>query len=375
MKIAIDIRHLSSKNPSGVGHYSRRLIEELAKLAPDDQFILFAAGRAKTLLNLPVFDFDNVTLVKKNIPNRLLYLLLKLPGGPKLESFLKEKPDVWFFPNLNIIKTNLPYALTVHDLSYKIYPEFFTQKTRLWHQVAKADKLSRASKAILAVSESTKRDLIEKLGIYDQKVTVTHLGVDAEFNTAEKPQDKNYLATYKIRYPYFITLSTIEPRKNIESTIEAYSLWRDQSDENNPPHLIIAGGRGWKSKAVDATVQSSKYAKDIHLIGYIDSRHRPALLRHAKALIFPSYYEGFGLPALEAMACGTPVITSFTGSMSEVVGDAAIMVDPYNVADIVQALETLPSVADQLRRCGRERARQFSWQETARKTLQVLKSL
>ncbi|MFH1631800.1 MAG: glycosyltransferase family 1 protein [bacterium] len=402
MQIAIDIRHLTAPNPSGVGHYTIRLIEEMASASRDDAFILFASGRPRTLANLPKFDAPNIQVVTRAIPNRVLYALLRLPGGPALEDFLSVKPDMWFFPNLNITRTRLPYALAIHDLSFKIFPKFFTLKDRAWYRTARTERFIESANRLLAVSGSTKQDLVNLLKIDPSKIAVTHLGVDEIYCPDEQPSDKNYLNAHDIGFPYILTLSTLEPRKNIESVVEAYSSWRNQLSTDycllstsRVPHLVIAGGRGWRSRSITDVIKRSKFQRDIHLIGYVPDRHKPALYRHADLLVFPSFYEGFGLPPLEALACGTQVITSFTGSMPEVVGNAAVMIDPYDVADLELAFDQMlnvgvtfrsPARADSLKAvptsnahsrqtCGIEQANKFQWYLTAQKTLAALKTL
>lgn len=375
MRIGIDIRHLASANLSGVGYYTLHLIEEMARLAKKDRFILFASGTSETLQNLPEFPQSNVVVSKKIVPNKLLSAGLKIPAGKTLEDIMSERPDVWLFPNVNMIRTRLPYLITAHDLSFDIYPEFFTPKQRLWHAVANVNRLLRDASGILAVSESTKRDVETRYGIPSQRIAVTPLGVRDQFKPKQQPADKNYLRHYDIEPEYFLTLSTLEPRKNITSVIEAYDAWREgiPSDER-APGLVIAGSAGWKTASISQALIRSTHRDAIKLIGYVEDKHKPALYRNARALFFPSFYEGFGLPTLEAMACGTPVVTSFTGSLPEVVGDAAILVDPYNIADLEQAFMHLtdPLLRKTLSQRGVERAAGFTWRQTAELTLEAL---
>lgn len=364
MNIAIDIRHLASPSLSGVGYYTLNLISELARLSPDDTFFLLATGSKKARKFVPSFPQKNIRVIQKNIRNKAFSSLLI--AGRTLESFLPEKPDLWLFPNLNIIRTKIPYLITIHDVSFTIFPEFFTWKQRLWHRAVGVKKLLENARSVLAVSESTKLYLQNLYQIPEQKITVTPLGVDAHFGTDTQPSDQNFLRTYKIARPYFLTLSTLEPRKNIASVIDAYHAWRETTSMPNPPDLVIAGGTGWKSQFTSQ--------KNIHVIGYVNHNHKPALYRHATALFFPSFYEGFGLPPLESMACGTPVVTTFTGSLPEVVGDAALFVDPYNVRDLEHAFCHLEdkTLRDELSRRGKDRSQLFTWQKTAETTRKVI---
>ncbi|MBT4857230.1 glycosyltransferase family 4 protein [Candidatus Uhrbacteria bacterium] len=361
MKIAIDIRHLGAPHQAGVGKYTLKLISELAQLAPDDQFFLFASGRPQTLAYLPKFTAPNITVIEKNIPNRLLFLLFLLKIKT-IESLLPEQPDIWLFPNHNIIHTKIPYALTVHDISFDIFPAFFTLKDRLRYKLGRAKEFTQKAKHIFAVSESTRRDLIDRWNIDPSKVTATPLGVDSKYNGKELPSDSSYLSLHKIRGEYLLCLCTREPRKNLEAVIEAYASC------DNLPNLVIAGGRGWKSKTLDEVIKKSGVKHRIQVIGYVPEKHKPALYRHAKAFLFPSFYEGFGLPAAEAIACGTPVIASSTGSLPEIVSKNAILVDPFNVTDLVQALKMVNEKKTQDKP-------EHSWSDTAKRTYEILKNL
>lgn len=374
VKIAIDIRHLSQKNQSGVGHYTLRLINELAKLSPNDEFILFAAGSKKTLQKIPTWQRNNITLVKTKIYNRLLNLLLLLRLRT-LESFLPTQPDIWFFPNVNIVYTRLTYAITVHDISFVFLPDVFTFKQILWHKVAQVKKLVQNSYIVLAVSKSTQQDLEEHWQIDTTKIFVTPLGVTADFQAKQQPHDQTFLRVYQINFPYFLTLSTLEPRKNLESVVEAYTLWRART--NKKTHLVVAGAEGWKTKNLYKLASVSPFANDIHFIGYVEDKHRPTLFRQAEAFLFPSYWEGFGLPALEAIACGTPTIASFMSSMPEVVGQAGLLVDPFVPSDIADALQILDSETTRanFKHLCTEQARLFTWNQTAERTLSALKTI
>ncbi|PIQ67287.1 hypothetical protein CO173_00935 [Candidatus Uhrbacteria bacterium CG_4_9_14_3_um_filter_41_35] len=377
MKIGVDIRHLAGGDLSGVGYYTVNIIKEMSKLAPNDEFILFASGTASALKKVPQFSESNIKVVKKDLPNKIVSTYMKSPYGPALEDFLDEKITAWFFPNINMIRTKLPYALTMHDVSFRTMPEFFTKKTKVWHRLANVKKLLNDAQIIFSVSGSTNTDLQNIWRINSNKITITHLGVSENYNSQLSSADKNYLRTYKINFPYFLTLSTLEPRKNIESVIEAYEIFCENSKQNPSPHLIIAGGSGWKTEEIIRLARTSKFKNNIHLIGYVADKHKPALYRNANIFLFPSFYEGFGLPVLEAMACGTPVITSFTGSMPEVVEDSAILIDPYNVSDIVMALGILndSELRSELIDKGKKQSAKFTWHKTAEQTLDNLRKL
>ncbi len=405
MEIGIDIRHLATASPSGVGLYTIAVIEAMAKLAPTDNFWLFAAGTESTMDRLPEFKSDNIRVVKKNWPNKILSLGL-LSGRITLEDLMPVKLDAWWFPNLNIINTKLPYLITAHDLSFKFFPKFLTVKTKSWHKVVAPTKLYTNAKKILAVSQSTKRDLMFSMNLPSDQIAVTPLGYDPiTYQPRRQPSDGQFRAAHGINFPYFLSLCTLEPRKNLISVVEGYTTWRqhlksapsvspinggvfpeltnsrstppDMEGPGEAPHLVIAGGVGWKSGALHRAIQSSYFRDQIHLTGYVPEKHKGALYRGASAFIFPSFYEGFGLPVLEAMACGTPVIASFTSSLPEIVGQAGLLVDPYRPSDITQALTLVsdPQTAELLRSRGLEQAKNFSWTKTAQLTLEAVRQM
>lgn len=376
MRVAIDIRHLTHPQLSGVGLYTVNLIRSLARIAPAVEFILFASGSKKTLARLPIITAPNITIIKKQIPNRLLFALLRLPGGPTLESFLPHPVDCWLFPDANIIRTNLPYALTVHDLSHDILPQFFTLKDRLRNRIANVNQLTNKANIILAVSHNTKQDLVNRWHINQDKIIVTHLGVGSQFTPHVAPSDTNYQRGYGLNGPYILSLGTQEPRKNVESIIAAFNNFRASSPTRL--QLAIGGAKGWKYHSILDAAKASPYSADIVFLGYIHEKHKPALYRGAQAFLFPSFYEGFGLPVLEAMACSTPVITSFTSSLPELVGDAGLLTDPFNITDLTTALSQLltsPSLQQTFRAQGPLRARLFTWDKTATLTMEALYSL
>jgi glycosyltransferase involved in cell wall biosynthesis len=302
---------------------------------------------------------------------------MKLPGGPNLEWFLPAQPDVWIFPKYNIFRTAVPYFLTVHDLAFDIFPEFVTLKERLHNRLARIQETTERAKGILAVSESTGNDLQARWHVPETKITVTTLGVDHDmFLPREQPSDRTFRAMYDLNRPYILALATHEPRKNLESVIEAYTIFRARGGRQLP--LVFSGAEGWKTRRLNELFTTSPYKKDIIVLGYVPDKHKPALYRGATAFVFPSFYEGFGLPVLEAMACGIPVITSVTSSLPELTHEAALLIDPMNVNDLASALHELIdepgglALRQILSKKGIERAQAFTWDKTAKKTLAAI---
>ncbi len=369
MKIGVDGRCLMNGEYSGVGWYAKNLLENLISLDKENEYSFFYnSSRVKKMPKLKVGDSDEYSY---KIPNKLLNLSLYSLNQPKIDKLIGD-PDIFFMPNLNFVsltkKTKL--ILVIHDLSFLIYPEFFTPKILLWHKlIINSGIINRADK-IITDSKSTKEDIIKILKIKPEKIAVCHLGVNNDFRSdigleeIKKVKDK-----YQLPENYFLHVGTIEPRKNIISAIKAVeSLEQDIN-------FIIAGGSGWKSQEVIEAVKSSKKSR---VIGYIEEKDKPALYGGAKALIYPSYYEGFGLPVIEAMACGCPVIAGNRSSLPEVIGEAGIMINPYNWQELKSAMEELlnnEKLRLILREKGLNQVKQFTWEKCAEKTYQIINSL
>lgn len=379
MRIAVDIRSLTAPHKTGVGIVTESVMRAMAAQAPEDEFFLFATGSEEALMNIPAWDLPNVTVVPLRLPNKLANALWSLPIGPTMERFLPTQPDVWLFPNAHIHKTKLPYAVIFHDAAIKTMPECFTLKDHLRARVAQEAAMFRRAKSVIAVSDHSRRDAIEYYGVTPDSIVAAPLGVDhAVFLPREQSSDRSYRAAYDLNRPYILWLATREPRKNADAIIRAYTLFRNRGGEAIP--LVLAGARGWKTQHIDAALRSSPYRSDIRELLYVPEKHKAALYRGATVFVFPSLYEGFGLPVLEAMACGVPTITSLTSSLPDVVGNAALLIDPLNVTDLAHALTQLldgkngAAFRSNLTARGLEQAKMFSWETTATIVLRALRN-
>ncbi|MBU2214389.1 glycosyltransferase family 4 protein, partial [Patescibacteria group bacterium] len=335
-------------------------------------------------------------------PNKLLnYLLFKFFNYPKIDKELRV--DVFFMPHINFIGLSFgsKSLITVHDLSFLRNPKFFSLRKNFWHNMINVSKLLKKFKQIIAISENTKRDIIELCGISPDKIKVIYSGVGEEYkqitnlnlielkdtecsigHSVSKAIEAKRLNEVKQKYNlpdnFILYLGTIEPRKNIEGIIKAYNQLRIDNSELEDVKLIIVGGKGWKSKNIYKEWDLSEYKDDIKFLDYISSENKVYLYNLASVFLYPSFYEGFGFPPLEAMACGTPVIASYSSSLPEVIGDAGLLVDPYNITEIANALKQIllnKDLSDKLIKKGLEQAKQFSWIKTAREYLEVFSRL
>jgi len=376
MRIAIDIRHLAQKHHTGIGQYTIELIHALAKEYPKNEYILFSSGTSKGQKYIPSFSYPNISYFHAKIPNRILTIKILLFKSFKLENLLPNKPDVWLLPNINFFRTKLPYSVTIHDLSFIFFPHFFTLKQKLWHHFIYKTSIVQKANVIFAVSKLTKQDILRTWNIKENRIKVTHLGIDFVDTVRPKPTDKTTLRSYGIKSPYFLTFSSREPRKNLIRVIHAFTEYKKRNQKNKDV-LVLAGGLSWKEKDIQKAISNSDYSKEILLAGYIEEKDKPALYRHAISLLFPSIYEGFGLPPLEAAFFNTPVISSSYGASPEIIKNASIYINPFHTHEIVSAMEAIKSnsVHKYYQQQGKDNTLKYSWKNTAKATQSGLNSI
>jgi glycosyltransferase involved in cell wall biosynthesis len=268
------------------------------------------------------------------------------------------RPALVHFQHALPLASPHPSVLTVHDLSFERDRTVMGLRDRLVFGTAVPRSVRRADR-VLAVSELTKRDLVELYRIPQAKIVVTPNGVDPGFTPDGRSPDDN---------PYVLFVGALQPRKNVTAAVEALALVGDTA-----PRLVIAGpDKGGRTAVEDA---ATRLGVAVELLGYVAQDELVALYRGAACLVFPSRYEGFGLPVLEAMASGTPVVATKAGSLPEIAGDAAILVEPGNTPALAGGIERAIADHERLRAAGLERAKRYSWAETARLTLGVYREL
>ncbi|OGY47822.1 MAG: hypothetical protein A3J62_01310 [Candidatus Buchananbacteria bacterium RIFCSPHIGHO2_02_FULL_38_8] len=358
---------------SGISEYTYNLINNLLKIDRQNQYFLFYnTAQAATV---PKFNFPNVEIKEFQYPNKLFNLSMRFLKLPRIDKMIGGV-DILLIPNflfLNLSK-KCKQVLVVHDLSFELYPEFFTPKKKLWHKLINARKLCREADIIVAISENTKNDIINLYNVGVEKIKTVNPGISDLFFQSIREEDKIRIKEkYNLADDYVFYLGNLEPRKNLEALIKAFAELKNQQIK-----LVIAGGEAWKYKKIYKLWQNSPVRKRIKFLGYIDAADRPFLYAAAKIFVYPSIYEGFGLPPIEAMACGTPVITSFSSSLPEAVSDAGLLIDPNNYKELAQTIDELlnnPLLINQLSKKGLQRSKQFSWDNSAKKILEIINDL
>lgn len=402
MKIGIDLR-TAVESKAGKGWYTWHLVKELLRLDKKNEYVLYTNAVSG---DLTIMRNAHIKLIHRH---PVLWHTAVIKDWKKEMSSGQQGPattersawrdrrsaHLFFAPTSYIIPALLPEKypsiITVHDLVAFLHPKLHQFKATVIEKLLLKRALRR-TKHVLVPSENTKKDLMRIFHYPEEKITVTPLGVDKIFvkeTAAEPPRiagtvpphggaeppkiEEAIKKKYHLPEEFIFTVSGLEPRKNIGILIDAIANLRKKYTHLK---LVIVGGKGWKAKKTEEKIAA---AKDfvIH-IQHIDTRDLPLLYRCAKIFVFPSLYEGFGLPPLEAMASGCPVICSNISSLPEVVGDAGLLFDPHNIEELKKNIETLlthESLRQQCIKKGIEQAARFSWAETAKKTLAVFDSI
>lgn len=345
------------------------------------------------LLNLKKVDLKNEYLLffgrHKNAPGFALelgykYDLSKIPTGNRGMKILwshfylpyaisRNRVDLFHEPSFvsPVFKT-CPTVVTVYDTAFLYLRSSYDKRTRLYFKAFLSGSLKR-SDAIIAISENTKKDILDNFKISPDKIHVIHLGRDDIYRVLEdRERIEKVKARYNIRNEFILNVSLISPRKNITGLIKAYKMLKESNRID--ASLVIVGKNGWLYEEVYKEVRSSGLDKDVVFTGYIPKEDLLCLYNAAKAFVFPSFYEGFGLPILEAMSCGCPVVASNLSSVPEVCGDAALLTDPYNIEELADAMGRMAADAGlrgEFVKKGLERVKEFSWEKTAIQTLSV----
>lgn len=373
MRLIFDARSLVGSHHTGVGTYVLGAVKALAEARPNYKLVGFAnsSRQSVAMIDLP----KNLILINPRLSNRWLNFRIAVGLGRPLDKLMGGGDIVWL-PNFNYVTVSphIPYVLTIHDLAFMRMPELYDWHGRLWHKILGVKNLVHQAASIITPSQATAEDAAELLKVPVEKIKIIPSGVSMNPPAAPWAEVKNY---YHLNDDFILYVGTIEPRKNVESVIAAFSQLLKENSAYRHYQLVLAGPWGWKTKLVKQQIAASSYKEQIKVLGYVEDPERQALYKQARVLIWPSWYEGFGFPVLEAFAASCPVITSISSALLEVAGDAAVLVRLYDQTGLGQALKQVvgdEKLREDLKNRGLARAQQFTWQNTAAKMWQVFEN-
>jgi glycosyltransferase involved in cell wall biosynthesis len=379
MRIGIDYT-AAVRQGGGIGRYTRNLIRTLTELNEKNQYKLLVAGgwgQGDGQGRWP----DNVRICSLPLSDRWLNILWQRLRLPVPVQAITGPLDLFHSPDFVLPPTGrTPAILTVHDLSFLRVPQFFVPGFRDYLEGAVRRSVGRA-RHILVDSESTRRDLVELLNADAEQVSVIYPGVEASFQLVNNPEELNRVRSrYDLPERFVLGLSTLQPRKNFDGLIKAFGqlLARRRGDpEVANLHLVIGGGKGWMYEEILALPARLGLSQRVHFPGFVEEDDLPALYTLADVFAFPSWYEGFGIPVLEAMACCTPVVAAYNSSIPEAVGKAGLMVDAADTDALTDSLAQVicdDDLRERLISAGQEQVERFSWDTSARQLLSLYRS-
>lgn len=375
MRIAIDYTP-AIRQAAGIGQYVRCLVD--AMLAQDDinSYALLASGRPTRTRPFP--SAKNVHVRSIFIPDRYLNILWYRWRLPLYATYFSGQVDLYHGLDFALppLRGKLRKVVTVHDLTFLEHPEYAVPSLAAYLNKVVPEAIAAAD-VVAAVSQTTRHALIKHLGTPPEKITIIPNGVGAQFRRITDPV---ILAAtrhkFGLHHPLVLGVGTLEPRKNHLGLIKAFS--QAQKKKQGPAMLALAGGKGWLYEETQQLVADLRLEKKVRFLGHVSDLELITLYSMADVFAFPSFSEGFGIPPLEAMACGTPVITSNLSSLPEIVGDAALLIDPYDVSALGHAITRLienAQLREELRQKGYQQAQRYTWSAAASKMLSVYQKL
>jgi len=370
MKIGIDCSPVLYKK-TGVGNYVHNLLLNLAKIDKDNMYILFAQSlRHLDKKKITEYNFEHKKVVGLRIPKPFLDLCWYKLRFPPIEFFTNEV-DIFhsnfYSPSMKRGKS----IITIYDMSFYVYPELQTKAVQKFR--SKVLKSCDSASKVITISNFSKKEILKYINVPEEKIEVIYPGIDLHKHKLDISEN-NILKEYSLPKDYILFVGTIEPRKNLENLVKAFNLLINNKKYKKKYDLVIVGKLGWKYEGFLKTLETLGIKDKVKLLGYIPNDELPAIYKHASVFVYPSIYEGFGLPVLEAMVYGTPVITSNVSSLPEATGDAALLVNPHDEKQIAEGMYKVlsdPELKRQLIKRGRKQVKKFSWLETARRTLKL----
>ena len=360
---------------TGVGQYIRQLMAAIEARGDVQPRYFYASHWGRRAVASPVAAIDDVKrVVKKVLPYPYLVSRagqrLMFSGGMRLM-----RPHLYHEPNYVALPWDGPLVVTVHDLSFVRHPESHP-KDRLEHFARYLPGTLERAAHVITDSETVRREALAHFGLDPKRVTAVHLGVGPEFVPRDAAATAPVLARHGLVHGgYLLSVGTLEPRKNLALAMRAWASLPGSVRGGRP--LVVAGAKGWLNDSLVALVERLEREGAVRFLGFVPQDDLPALYAGALAMAYPSRYEGFGLPVVEAMACGVPVVTSSASCLPEIAGDAALLADPDDEAAMAQALRSLvedAALRDRLGRAGTARAREFTWARCAERTVGIYRA-
>ncbi|MCX7623144.1 MAG: glycosyltransferase family 1 protein [Thermomicrobium sp.] len=356
--IGIDASRIRVSQATGTERYARRIVEHLLAIPSPFRFRLYVNRPLELPIESSRAEVRSIPFPRLWTHLRLTYELARNPVG------------LLFVPaHVLPVRCPVPAVVTVHDLGYRYEPDAHPLLQRLYLELGTRCSV-RQARRVIAISRATASDLVRWYGVRPDKIAVVPHGVDEHFFRRSAEECAAVRHRYGLGGPYLLHVGTLQPRKNIVRLVRAFELLARSDGELE---LVLAGKRGWLAAPIEAAIAASPYRYRIRVLGHVGEDELPALYSAAEVFVFPSLYEGFGLPVLEAMACGTPVVASRRGALAEVAAPA-IPCDPLDPADIARAVTLArdPERRQRIVAAGLEHARRYSWERAACATLAVL---
>jgi glycosyltransferase involved in cell wall biosynthesis len=361
---------------TGVGQYTKNLLEALFRLDGTHQYTIFSfafLGRGAQGKPIPAGPRLRYRTIRYT-PSKIFNAIVRKIASPPIDVMLGSRPDLFVFPNF--VRYPLPLGsraiAVIHDLTFVLHPEYTARRNRRFLLRYVPKTISKCDH-IITVSQNAKDEIVQCYGVDPDRISIVSPALDhAFFYPRPMAEIEAVTRRYAITKPYIFYAGTLEPRKNISGILNAYT--------SLPPvvrasySIVLAGGRGWLDREIQADLESLRHL-GVVTTGYVPDEYLPALYSGASVFVYPSFYEGFGMPPLEAMACNAPVIVSDNSSLPEVVGDAGVLVNAHDTASLAHHIEKVlgdPALADDLRRKGLERAKASTWDDSARRLLAVI---
>ena len=366
MKIGVMLRHIQ-KQRGGIGTYTNNLIEKLFAIDKNNQYVLFYKNE-----NIKYFSklYPNVEEICINVPTKFIWDQISIPIKCK-----QENVDIIFNPKLSIpILSPLKKVFVMHGGDWIVFPKNYTIADRIYHNIFAGIYLRKADK-VISVSKSASKDLIEHFKLKPEKIKTIYHGVGNNFfPISDTDKLQKIKKNYNLPDNFILFVGNIYPMKNFKGIVRAFSKIVTEF----PHKLVVVGGRGKKHKQDLELIPKLNLEKEVIFLGWVPDEDLPGIYNLASFLSFPSLYEGFGIPIIEAMKCGCPVLTSNKGAPSEIAGDAALLVEPADVDSIAEGMRKLivdKGLSKNLREKGFLMARKFTWENCAKEVLSIFESL